>query len=67
VKNANARKFDELTYTTTLAKNLRVMDATAISMCRESRIPILVFNLTVPGSIIKAVCGERLGTMVRGD
>lgn len=67
VNNPNARKFDELTYTTTLAKNLRVMDATAISMCRESGIPILVFNLTAPGSIIKAVCGERIGTMVRGD
>ncbi|MDZ4861424.1 MAG: UMP kinase [Candidatus Hydrogenedentes bacterium] len=67
VKNPNAKKYDELSYTTALAKNLRVMDATAISMCRESKLPILVFNLNEPGSIMKAVCGERIGTLVKGD
>jgi uridylate kinase len=67
MKDASAKRYDELTYTTALAKNLRVMDATAISMCRESRLPILVFNLNTPGSIVRAVCGERIGTIVRGD
>lgn len=66
-KNANAKKYDELSYTTALAKNLRVMDATAISMCREHKLPILVFNLNEPGSIMKAVRGERIGTLVKGD
>lgn len=67
VKNPNATKYDELSYTTALAKNLRVMDATAISMCREHKLPILVFNLNQPGSIMKAVRGERIGTLVKGD
>ena len=66
-KDPNAKKYDELSYTTALAKNLRVMDATAISMCREHKLPILVFNLNAPGSIMKAVCGERIGTLVKGD
>lgn len=67
VKNPNAKKYDELSYTTALAKNLRVMDATAISMCREHKLPILVFNLNQPGSIMKAVRGETIGTLVKGD
>ncbi|GMV93941.1 MAG: uridylate kinase [Candidatus Hydrogenedentota bacterium] len=67
VKNTDATKYDELTYTTALTLNLRVMDATAISLCRESKLPILVFNLNEPGSIVRAVQGERLGTLVKGD
>ncbi|MCC6154222.1 MAG: UMP kinase [Candidatus Hydrogenedentes bacterium] len=66
-KHKDATKYDELSYTTALAKNLRVMDATAISMCREHKLPILVFNLNAPGSIMKAVCGEKIGTLVKGD
>jgi len=66
-KHPDATKYDELSYTTVLAKNLRVMDATAISMCREHKLPILVFNLNAPGSIMKAVRGERIGTLVKGD
>lgn len=67
VKNPAATKYDELSYTTALARNLRVMDATAISLCRENRLPILVFNLTKPGSIVRAVQGEPIGTIVKGD
>jgi len=67
VKNPNARKFDELTYTEVLTQNLRVMDATAISLCRENRMPICVFNLNDQGSIIKVLKGERIGTIVKGD
>ncbi|GMV99330.1 MAG: uridylate kinase [Candidatus Hydrogenedentota bacterium] len=66
-KNPDAKRYEELSYTTALTKNLRVMDATAISLCRESKLPILVFNLNEPGSIIRAVKGERIGTLVRGE
>ena len=67
MKNPDARKFEELTYSKALTDNLRVMDATAISLCKENHLPILVFNLTSPGSIMKALNGERIGTIVRGD
>lgn len=66
-KNADARRYTELTYTEALSRNLRVMDGTAISLCRENRLPILVFNLTEPGGIIKALKGETIGTLVKGD
>jgi uridylate kinase len=64
--NPNAVRYEELTYTKALTDNLRVMDATALSLCRENRLPILVFNLTRPGSIMKALRGERIGTIVKG-
>ncbi len=62
-----ACKYDGLTYSMVLAQNLRVMDATAISLCKEHGLPILVFNLNRPGSIMRAVCNEPIGTMVKGD
>ena len=67
VENPQAKKYDELDYTTVLAKNLGVMDATAISLCRENGLPILVFNLTKPGNIVKAMQGADIGTMVKGE
>ena len=67
VGNPDAIRFDELNYTTVLAKNLAVMDATAISLCRENKLPILVFDSTQPGNILKAIQGEAIGTIVRGD
>jgi uridylate kinase len=67
VTNPNARKYDSLTYTEVLTQNLRVMDATAISLCRENRMPIGVFNLNKQGSIIRAFKGENVGTIVKGD
>lgn len=63
----DAVKYDELTYATALAEDLRVMDGTAVSLCREHKLPILVFNLTREGSIMKALRGERMGTIVKGD
>lgn len=66
-KNPDAKQYDELTFSEALARNLGVMDATAVSLCRENHLPILVFNLTRPGSIIRALKGERIGTIVRGD
>jgi len=53
-------------YNTVLSKDLKVMDATAISLCREHRLPILVFNLTRPGNILRALRGESVGTIVKG-
>lgn len=64
--NPKAVRYEELTYTKALTDNLRVMDATALSLCRENKLPILVFNLTRPGSIMKALRGERIGTIVKG-
>jgi uridylate kinase len=62
-----AVRYESLTYATALEKNLRVMDGTAISLCREHQLPILVFNLTEPGSIVRALKGERIGTVVQGE
>ena len=64
--NADAKRYDELSYTEVLSRNLGVMDATAISLCRENRLPILVFDSTTPGNILKALKGEAIGTLVRG-
>lgn len=60
----NAKKFTDLTYRDFLSKGLKVMDATAISMCMETAVPILVFNLVVRGNIERAVRGEAIGTLV---
>ncbi|MDK1020630.1 MAG: UMP kinase [Candidatus Hydrogenedentes bacterium] len=66
LSNADAKRYDELSYTEVLSRNLGVMDATAISLCRENRLPILVFDSTKPGNILKALQGENIGTLVRG-
>jgi uridylate kinase len=65
-KNPQAKKFDELTYDDVLQKNLKVADATAISLCRDNKLPILVFNLLENGNIKRAVNGEKIGTIIRG-
>lgn len=67
MKNPDAKRYDTLDYTTVLSKNLGVMDATAISLCRENKLPILVFNLTERGNIMRALQGEKIGTLVNGD
>jgi uridylate kinase len=63
-QNAQAQLFDRVTYRDFLARNLGVMDSTAISLCQANKLPILVFNMNVPGNVLKVVCGERLGTRV---
>jgi len=60
----DARLFSELSYREVLERGLRVMDATAITMCMENDLPIRVFNISVPGNIARAVRGERVGTLV---
>ena len=65
--NPDALKFETLTPADVLARNLKVADATAISLCQDNRLPIVVFNLLVEGNIARAVAGERIGTMVSTD
>ncbi len=62
----DAVMFDKISYTDVLARNLKVMDATAISLCRENRLPIIVFNLNKSGNIRRVICGQSVGTIVRG-
>ncbi|MGL6115473.1 UMP kinase [Cetobacterium sp. SF1] len=64
VKFSDAVKYDEVTYTEVLNKDLKVMDATAISLCRENRLPIIVFDSLVEGNIKKVIMGENIGTKV---
>lgn len=63
-KNADAVKYDQLTFTEVLEKNLAVMDGTAATLCRENKLPILVFDLKDPDNIARAVRGETIGTLV---
>ncbi len=67
VKNPDAVKFDELTYIDVLNRGLQVMDSTAISLCMDNDLPILVFNMETDSNILRALSGERVGTIVRGD
>ena len=63
-KCEDAMKYDKITHTEILKNGLKVMDSTAASLCRDNQIPILVFNLNDPQNIIRAVCGENVGTIV---
>lgn len=64
VKNPDAVRFDKITYDEMLERKLQVMDLTAITMCRENKMPIIVFNMTIPGNIIKALSGDALSTTI---
>ena len=63
-KNPDAVRFENLTYSEVLQKDLRVMDASAISLAREEKLPVLVFNMKTPGNIVKAASGENIGTLI---
>jgi len=65
-KNKNARKYDTLRYIDVLKKGLKVMDATATSLCMDNNLPIIVFNLLKSGNIRRVVLGEKIGTVVKG-
>ncbi|MBM6690904.1 UMP kinase [Fusobacterium mortiferum] len=67
VKYSDAVKYETVTYTEVLNKNLKVMDATAISLCRENRLPIIVFDSLTEGNIKKVIMGEKIGTTVIAD
>lgn len=64
MKNPAAKKYDTLTYSKALADRLGIMDLTAISMCMENRIPIMVLQLTKPGNLLAAMSGKTVGTLV---
>ncbi|HNU85533.1 MAG: UMP kinase [Pseudomonadota bacterium] len=66
VKHADAKMFKKISYTEALAKNLKVMDAAAISLCRENEIPIRVFNISRKGNIKAVISGRSVGTIVGG-
>jgi len=64
-KDPNAKKYDTLTFTEALTKRLGVMDSTAMSLCRNNHMPIVVFDVTAPGEMLRAVSGENVGTLVQ--
>jgi uridylate kinase len=65
LKNPKAKKFDSLTYLDVLRKDLKVMDATAISLCKDNKLPIIVYDLKAAGTLRRIVRGEKVGTMVK--
>ncbi len=67
VKNPKAAFFTTVTFQRALEDHLRVMDATALSLCQENRLPVLVFNMTTPGNVEKVLRGERIGTLIEPD
>ena len=64
-KDPTATKFSEITYDEVLERNLKVMDLTAITMCRENKMPIYVFDMDTVGNLQKVMCGEEIGTLVK--
>lgn len=64
--NPNAVRYRELTYLDVLSQKLKVMDSTAISLCMDNELPVLVFNMLEPGNLKRAMLGEPIGTVVRG-
>jgi uridylate kinase len=65
-KNADARRYDRLSYDEAIQKNLRIMDQTALALCRENALPVIVFDMSTPGNICKVASGENVGTRVGG-
>ena len=64
LKVKNARKFSKLKYIDVLKKGLKVMDATAVSLCMDNKLPIVVFNMNKEGNIKRVIMGEKIGTVV---
>jgi uridylate kinase len=62
--NSDANRIEELSYMDFISRELRVMDTTAVTMCKEHGVPIVVFDMITPGNIVKAVSGEKIGTVV---
>ena len=64
-KYSDAVRYDELSFSEMLAKGLGVMDLTAATMCKDNHLPVMVFSLEDPHNIVRAVCGEDVGTIVK--
>jgi len=67
LKNPKARKFDRLTFMEAIRRRLEVMDSTALSLCMENRLPVIVFDLAAPGALERALAGEAVGTYLYDD
>jgi uridylate kinase (EC 2.7.4.-) len=65
IKNPQAEFIDEISYLETINRGIRVMDHTALTLCMENKIPILVLNINKPGNLLRAVRGERIGSLIR--
>jgi uridylate kinase len=66
VIHEDASKYSEITYLEVLNKGLKVMDATAVSLCMDNKLPMIIFNLTTAGNIKKVLLGEKIGTTIKG-
>jgi uridylate kinase len=66
-KHPGAKRYDRIGYTELLSNRLQALDATAVSLAMDNEMPIVVFDMTVPGNIARAVRGERIGTLISGD
>ena len=66
-KNPNANKYDTITYLDILKKNLKIMDLTAVSLCQENNLPMIVFNMVLEDNLLKLVTGEQVGTVVYNE
>lgn len=64
-KNSNAVKYDNISYLDIIKKNLRIMDLTAVSLCQENNLPMVVFNMDIPDNLMKLVHGENIGTLIK--
>jgi uridylate kinase len=64
-KNPDASKFESISYLDVMKKNLRVMDLTAVSLCKENNLPMIVFNMDKPDNLLKLVSGENIGTIIK--
>ena len=64
-KDPTAQKFDSITYDEILSKGLKIMDLTAITMCKENKMPIYVFDMDTEGNLMKVIQGEPIGTLVK--
>jgi uridylate kinase len=67
LKDPSALKFSQLSYIDVLKKGLQVMDATATSLCMDNNLPIIIFNVTTGGNILRVILGEEIGTIVKGE
>ncbi|HOS72267.1 MAG TPA: UMP kinase [Bacteroidales bacterium] len=63
-KVADAEKFDSVSFDEVISRRLKVMDSTAFTMCRENRMPVIVFNMNIPGNLKKVVSGQKTGTLI---
>jgi uridylate kinase len=67
LKDPKAKRLARISYQEAIALNLRVMDTSALSLCRDNNLPIIVCDLLRPGNIRRVICGERIGTLVGGN